>query len=111
MASSPENVDLAIALLETEMQKMRQTPVSATELANAKAYLIGSYLFRFDSGEKIARQLLSMQLNGFGRDYPNQRQARIEAVQAADIQRVAQRILTPEHLLISVLTPPVKETD
>ncbi|MGC6476200.1 MAG: M16 family metallopeptidase [Parvibaculales bacterium] len=111
MASSPENVDLAIALLETEMQKLRQTPVSATELANAKAYLIGSYLFRFDSGEKIARQLLSMQLNGFDRDYPNLRQARIEAVQSADIQRVARRVLNPDNLLISVLTPPEKETE
>ena len=72
--------------------------VADKELADAKTYLTGEYPLRFDGNGKIASILTGMQLMGMPRDYVNTRNARIERVTAADVRRVAQRLLDPARL-------------
>ena len=72
--------------------------VTDKELADAKTYLTGEYPLRFDGNGKIAGILTGMQLMGMPRDYVNTRNARIERVTAADVRRVAQRLLDPARL-------------
>ena len=62
------------------------------ELADAKAYLTGSYALRFGSSSSIARQLLFLQLEDLGIDYIDKRNDLINAVTLEDVRRAAQRI-------------------
>lgn len=93
MASSNANVAQGIELIRAEWDRMAQGGVTDAELADAKTYLTGEYPLRFDGNGKIAGILAGMQLVGFPIDYPNTRNAKVEAVTAADVQRVAQRLL------------------
>lgn len=80
--------------------------ISQAELDDARDYLTGSFPLRLDSNAKIARILLSMQINDLGLDYLDQRNGFIEAVTLEDVNRVAAEVLRPEDLLIVVAGRP-----
>ncbi|MDO5706034.1 MAG: pitrilysin family protein [Paracoccus sp. (in: a-proteobacteria)] len=91
------NVGEAVGLIRAEWDRLAQG-VTDAELADAKTYLTGEYPLRFDGNGKIAGILTGMQMVGFPIDYPNTRNAKVEAVTAADVQRVAQRLLRSDNL-------------
>lgn len=96
-ASANDKVAEAVGLVRQEWARMAEG-VSERELQDAKTYLTGEYPLRFDGNVKIAGILSGMQLMGLPADYVNTRNARIEAVTAADVQRVVRRLLDPAAL-------------
>jgi zinc protease len=106
-ASANEKVAEAIGVVRTEWARAAADGVTEAELTDAKTYLTGSYPLRFSGNEKIANILVGMQLKGLPADYVNTRNARVEAVTVADVQRVAQRIMTPDDLYFVVVGRPV----
>lgn len=98
MSSGNDKVAEVIALVREQWGLMAKDGVTDQELANAKTYLTGEYPLRFDGNGRIASILAGMQLAGFPADYVNTRNARIEAVTAADVKRVAARLLHPDQL-------------
>ena len=97
-SSSNERVAEALRVLRAEWIRMAEHGVSEAELASAKRFLTGEFPLRFDGNERIAAQLLGLQLAGLGPDYVNLRNDLVEAVTVEDIARVARRLLVPEGL-------------
>ena len=97
MAGSNATTGQAVDLIKAEWDRMAQG-VTDQELADAKTYLTGEYPLRFDGNGKIAGILAGMQLIGFPIDYVNTRNAKVEAVTAEDVKRVAQRLLDADSL-------------
>lgn len=92
----------ALSLIENEIRRLAEEGPTQEELDKAKAYLKGAYPIAFDTSTKIAGQIVQIQLDGLGIDYPERRAALIDAVTLADAKRVAQRLL--DHgLLVSVV--------
>jgi zinc protease len=85
---------------------MAATGVTADELDKAKRFLTGSYPLRFDGNAQIAGILVGMQMVGLAPDYPATRNARVEAVTLADVQRIAASFFTPEDLFFVVVGQP-----
>ena len=107
VATQNERVGETLAIIKSEIALMAQKGVSDVELVNAKTYLTGSYPLRFDSNEKIASQLLALQMGGLNIDYVVKRNGLINAVTQADIARVADRLLHSDELIISIVGKPV----
>jgi len=63
------------------------------EFTKAKTYLKGSFALGLDTSNRIASQLVQMQLDNLGIDYIERRGAMIDAVTLADSKRVAKRLL------------------
>ena len=99
VASDNTTAQEAVNVIRTEMRRIADEKVGAQRLATAKTYLTGNYALRFDSGSKIAGQLLGVQLNGWPIDYFKTRNENINAVTQADVQRAA-KLLTPDRLLV-----------
>ena len=99
VASDNATAQQAMDVIRAEMRRIANEPVSEERLAAAKTYLTGNYALRFDSGAKIAEQLLGVQLNDWPIDYFTTRNANINAVTIGDVQRAAQ-LLTPDRLLV-----------
>ncbi|TBW32886.1 insulinase family protein [Siculibacillus lacustris] len=97
-----EAVDETLALMRTEIARMRDTGPDAAELTAAKAYLIGSYPLRFDTSDKIAGSLLAIMIDDLGIDWIDRRNAAIEAVTLADVRRVAARLFAVEPTVVVV---------
>ncbi|MDO5631177.1 MAG: pitrilysin family protein [Paracoccus sp. (in: a-proteobacteria)] len=99
------NVGQAVGLIRAEWDRLAEG-VTDQELADAKTYLTGEYPLRFDGNGKIAGILTGMQMVGFPIDYPNTRNAKVEAVTVADVQRVAQRLLDADGLRFVLVGKP-----
>lgn len=96
----------SLKIIRAELERMASEGPTAEELKDAKTYLTGSYALRFDSSIKIAGQLLGIQLENLGIDYPEKRNGLIEAVSIEDIKRVAARLLKPGELIVTIVGRP-----
>jgi len=91
-----------LSLIEQERKRMAAEGPTQEELDKAKAYVKGSYAIAFDTSSKIAGQLVQIQLDKLGIDYPEKRNAMIDAVTLADAKRVAKRLLDAQSLTLVV---------
>jgi zinc protease len=96
----------SIDLIRAEWQKLRDKGVTAAEVKDAKSYLTGSYLTGIGSSSALAATLLGYRLDKRPIDYMEGRNALIEKVTAADIDRVAKRLLKPDQLVFVVVGEP-----
>lgn len=109
MASANDKVMEATDLVKVEWNKFRDG-VTDKELKDAKTYLTGEYPLRFDGNGKIASILAGMQLIGLPADYVNTRNGKINEVTAADVKRVADKLLNADDLrFVLVGQPEVKD--
>jgi zinc protease len=99
-----EAVDEALAVTTKEMTRLGSAPVSAAELARAKAYLVGSFPLRLDTSGKLARFLIGLEEHGLGLDYPDRYSRSIRAVTAADVQRAARAYFDPAQFSLVVVS-------
>ena len=90
-------------LIRKIFTRFRKKGASARELADAKAYLIGSYGLNFDSSLAIARNLTYIKRQGLGIDYVEKRNELIMNVSQRDILRLAQRFLHPEKMIMMMV--------
>lgn len=101
-ACAPSHTSNLVALLCNQMLSVATRPVDATELQRAKNQLKSSVLMNLESRmilyEDIGRQLLTYGM----RESPESVCAKIDAVTAADIQRVVQSAMAhPPSLVYS----------
>ncbi|MFP1643695.1 M16 family metallopeptidase [Pontitalea aquivivens] len=106
-ASANEKVAGAIGVVRAEWARIVDEGVTTQELADAKTYLTGAYPLRFDGNGRIADILVGMQLSDLPIDYVNTRNAKVEAVTAEDVARVARRLLDAGALHFVVVGRPV----
>ena len=93
-------------VIESEIARMAESGATEAEVADAKTFLTGSYALNFDTSGAIAGQLVGIQRYGFGRDFIDKRNAYIEAVTLADVNRVAKRLLDPSRLFWVIVGEP-----
>ena len=105
-ATQNERAGEALEVIQHELKRMAENGPTAEELDATKTYLTGSYALRFDTSTKIAGQLLGIQLENLGIDYIDRRNGLIESVTQDDVRRVAQRLLKPDSLIITVVGQP-----
>jgi len=98
-----ESANEVIAETFMELRRMQSEPVSEKELADAKAYLTGSFPLRMDTSAKIAGIMTSVEIYNLGLDYPQKYPKLINAVTRVDIQRVAKKYLHPDQMIIVVV--------
>ncbi len=98
-----ETTNQAISGVLSEMKSIREVPVTDQELAEAKAFLMGSFPLRLDSTAKMAQVLSQVEFYGLGFDYFSQYTKWIDRVTKEDVQRVAKQYLDPQHYALVVV--------
>jgi zinc protease len=106
VATENARVAQSLEIVKSEIARMASEGVTDAELDNARTYLTGSFLLRFDSNSSIANELLGYQMTGRGIDFINTRNGLIEAVTDNDIARVAKRLLDPSTVTVVVVGKP-----
>ncbi len=103
MQTKNETAAEAIRIAKDEMRRMREQPVSESELNDAKNYLIGSFPLRFDTNRKVASFLAQVEYYELGLDYPERYGDFIRKVSREDVARVAKQYLRPDDLTTVVV--------
>lgn len=98
-----EATNQAIAGVLHELRAMREAPVSDQELADAKAYLMGSFALRLDTTSKLAQTLGLVEFHNLGLDYFTHYPQWIERVTKEDVLRVAKQYLDPQRVALIVV--------
>ena len=106
VATKNEAIQQSMDVIRGEIARMAETGPSAEELKKAKQYLVGSYALRFDTSNKIASQLIWIQIQNLGLDYIDKRNSLIEAVSLEDVKRVAKRLLKADGLIVTIVGKP-----
>jgi zinc protease len=103
MQTKNETALEAIRIVEKEIRRMREQRVTEQELSDAKNYLTGSFPLRLDTNRKVANFMAQVEFFQLGLDYPERYADLIKKVTVDDVQRVAQRYLQPERLVVVIV--------
>ncbi len=90
----------ALRLIVDEMWRLQRQKVHPRELADAQAYLTGSFPLTIETPSAIALQVLNAVFYGLDLSELETFRERVNAVTPEDIQRVAQQYLHPDRLSI-----------
>ncbi len=103
-------IDRVEQLFFAEIARLRDSPVSEAELEKAKRQIEVALVNGLVTNEQLAARI-AFDTIGFGRIRPlEERLAQLQAVSAADVQRVARAYLTPERRnVVRVVAPPEPE--
>ena len=95
-----ETTGEALRLIVDEMWRLQRQRVSQRELADAQAYLTGSFPLTIETPSAIALQVLNAVFYGLDLDELQTYRERVNAITVDDIQRVARTYLHPDRLSI-----------
>jgi predicted Zn-dependent peptidase len=93
----------AIRDILEELRRLREEPVPAGELEDAKAAIVLGMPAGFATAGGIAGHLAELVVHGLPDDHWNRYVDGVRAVGAEDVRRVAQRILDPSRLTVIVV--------
>jgi zinc protease len=98
-----ESANVAIEEVLEEIKKIRNNPVTDRELADAKAFLTGSFPMRIETSSRIANFLVAVEFYDLGVGYIDDYPVFINNVSKDDVLRVAKKYLDPEQFILVVV--------
>jgi zinc protease len=105
MGTSPEKVERGLAGIYGHLARLRDELVPAPELERARRYLVGTNAIDLQRCGARAMLMALGELYRLGYDDYTRYAERINAVTAADVQRVARAYFAPESLVEVVVGP------
>jgi zinc protease len=102
LTQSATTVD-ATKLALAEIDGLTTRPFTEEELARAKDNILNSFLFRYDTREKVLAMRVRLEFYGYPSDYLENYRAALEKVTIADLDRVAKKYIHPGKLAILVV--------
>jgi predicted Zn-dependent peptidase len=83
-----------------ELKRIGMVPVPSDELENAKRSIIGGFALSLEDPNTLLQNIVTQKLYDLPADYWDSYPARVSAVTAADVQRVAHKYVDMDHLQI-----------
>ncbi len=99
---SPTTVAATQALL-AEIGRLKTEPPTPGELSKAKDQLLNSFIFRFDTPDKILTEQVTLAFYNYPADTLEKYKSGIEKVTSADVARVANKYIDVSKLAIVVV--------
>jgi zinc protease len=93
----------AIHGIYAEIDDLSKKPISDEEIRRAKDSILNSFVFNFDSPEKVLRERMAYEFYGYPADFLERYRAGIEKVQKADVNRAAAKYLQKDKLAVLVV--------
>ena len=102
LTKSASTVDATRAALG-EIAGLAAKPFTEEELARSKDNILNSFLFRYDTREKVLAESVRLEFYGYPADYLETYKAALEKVTVADLNRVAKKYIHPDKLAVLVV--------
>ena len=101
--SRSPTVAQAVTIIKEEIERIRDGKVRAEELKIETGHVIDSFPRRFGTAALRASQFANDYYTALPADYWDKYRARVQSITADEIQRIAQKYLHPDQLVILVV--------
>ncbi|HZD93543.1 MAG TPA: pitrilysin family protein [Candidatus Sulfotelmatobacter sp.] len=106
MGTKSGSTAAGIEALRKEMNDLITGHVKDGELKKAKDAILNSFIFEFDSKQKVLAERMRYEFYGYPPDFLERFRAGIEKVTPADVDRVARKYIHPERMAVLVVGNP-----
>lgn len=103
MGTKGSTTAAAINALYEELDGLYTNPPSAEELKRAKESILNSFIFRFDSKEKVLAERMAYEFYNYPADFLERYRAGIETVTQEHVARAARRYIRKKGLAVLVV--------
>ena len=103
MGTKSGSTAAGIEAMRNEMTKLITGHVQPEELKKAKDALLNSFIFAFDSKEKVLAERMRYEFYGYPTDFLERYRAGIEKVTPDDVDRVARKYVHPDRMAVLVV--------
>lgn len=86
-----------------EIDKLKTDPITDEEIKRAKDSIMNSFVFNYDTPEKVLREQMAYEYYGYPADFLERFRAGIEKVTKEDVARVAPKYLHKDQLAVLVV--------
>lgn len=102
LTKSASTVDATRAAM-TEIAGLNSKPFTEEELKRAKDDILNSFLFRYDTKDKVLGERVLLEFYGYPSDYLETYKAALEKVTLADLTAAAKKYIHPDSLALLVV--------
>ncbi|HEV7673757.1 MAG TPA: pitrilysin family protein [Candidatus Angelobacter sp.] len=103
MGTKSATTAAGIDALRKEMEKLTTGTVQPIELKKAKDAILNSFIFEFDSKQKVLAERMRYEFYGYPPDFLERYRAAIEKVTPTDVDRAARKYIHPEKMAVLVV--------
>lgn len=103
MSTKSSTTAAAIDAFNEELDALKSNPAAPEELTKAKDAILNSFVFRFDSKEKVLREQMTYAFFGYPLDFLDRYRTGIERVTQADVARAAEKYVHKNQFAILVV--------
>jgi zinc protease len=96
----------AIRALYDDVDDLKKQPVTDDEIKRAKDSILNSFIFNFDTPDKVLHERMAYEFYGYPLNFLEQYRSGVEKATAADINRVATKYLHKDQLAVLVVGNP-----
>jgi len=93
----------SIQAIDEEISDLKKRPIDDEEIKRAKDSILNSFVFRFDSPEKVLQEKMAYEFYGYPLDFLENFQKGIEKVTKEDVARVAAKYLHRDQMAVLVV--------
>ncbi len=103
MGTKSQTTAESIQALYEELDNIVKNPATEEELKRAKESILNSFIFNFDSKEKVLQERMRYEFYGYPADFLERYRAGIEKTTTQDVARVAQKYVHRGKLAVLVV--------
>jgi zinc protease len=93
----------SIQALYQQIDDLQTHPISQEEMQRAKDSILNSFVFNFDTPDKVLRERMAYEFYGYPPDFLERFRAGIEKVEVADVARIIPKYLHKDQLRVLVV--------
>jgi zinc protease len=103
MSTKSQTTIESVQALDEEIADLAKRPINDEEIKRAKDSILNSFVFRFDSPEKVLQEKMAYEYYGYPLDFLENFQKEIEKVTKEDVARVAAKYVHRDQMAVLVV--------
>ena len=103
MGTKSQTTIESIRALMGQVEDLKKNPISEAEIKRSKDAILNSFVFNFDSPEKVMRERMAYEFYGYPADFLERYRAGIEKVTTEDVARVVEKYVHAGQLAVLVV--------
>jgi len=103
MGTKSETTVKSIEALDNELDSMVRGPITPAEVSRAKDTIKNSFIFEYDSKDKILTERMTLEFYGYPPDFLERYLAGVEKATPTDVERVARKYLHKDQMKVLVV--------